>query len=428
MGTMGTFENLLILPDYFERLNGYDPMAFKFDLIGMVENAAAAADAAAENVDQAMDRVSERIDSMLAVSKVSSDDNSSRQPCSLDADEAIIDSSDDATWVSFDELFLDELVLTNKRLICVWRESSGLFKPPTEKVHSFRLEELKSIQGVPAVQRVKHGGYHCLQVQFLNSVEYFSLDESPKNLGDQWVNKIRRLWQNTNPGGETVPDGRSEALNSSAVGTGIALDGVGRTSDDLTLQYSLVLERSCSRGAARTKTEFFVLDALGRKRYSIECINYEKASKDNHATLYDAAGAELGHIRTKERMKGQPDDEYLINVIGDGTQYHLRTAYLWERPKGNRLNAVYLLKPNKWLVILSIKEQFASIKASLRGEDVKVPMRIWDKNDLVMRITRRVSEHEYCCYEIETRSEGDYLLAMLITVATSCVLDHSEER
>lgn len=149
---------------------------------------------------------------------------------------------------------------------------------------------------------------------------------------------------------------------------------------------------------------------------------------DNHATLYDAAGAELGRIRTKERMKGQSDDEYLIDLIEDGIQYHLRTAYLWERPKGNGLNDVYLLKPNKWLVILSIKEQFASIKASLRGEDVKVPTRIWDKNDLVMRITRRVSEHEYCCYEIESRSEGDYLLAMLITVATSCVLDHSEER
>lgn len=403
-------------------------MAFKFDLIGMVENAAAAADAAAENVDQAMERVSERIDNMSTASKASSDDNSSRQPYSLDVDEVIIDSSDDATWVSFDELFLDELVLTNKRLICVWRVSNGLFKPPTEKVHSFRLEELKSFQGVPAVQRVKHGGYHCLQVQFLDSVEYFSLDESPKKLGDQWVNEIRRLWQHMNPGCETVPAGRSDTLNMNVAGAGITLDGAGYTSDDLTLQHSLVLERSCPRGAARTKTEFFVLDDLGRKRYSIECVNYEKASKDNHATLYDAAGAELGYVRTKERMKGQSDDEYLIDLIEDGAQYHLRTAYLWERPKGNRLNDVYLLKPNKWLVILSIKEQFASIKASLRGEDVKVPMRIWDKNDLVMRITRRVSEHEYCCYEIETRSEDDCPLAMLITVATSCVLDHSEER
>lgn len=112
---------------------------------------------------------------------------------------------------------------------------------------------------------------------------------------------------------------------------------------------------------------------------------------DSHAGLYDAAGTELGHVRTKERMKGQSDDEYLIDLIENGAQYHLRTAYLWGRPKGNRLNDAYLLKPNKWLVILSIKEQFASIKASLRGEDAKESIRIWDKNDLDMRISKQGS-------------------------------------
>lgn len=104
-------------------------MAFKSNLMRMMKNVASAVDAAADNVDQVMERASERIDNIMADSDDPSDDNASQQPYSLDADEVMIDSSDDATWVSFDEELLDELVLTSKRLICVWKESSGLFKP-----------------------------------------------------------------------------------------------------------------------------------------------------------------------------------------------------------------------------------------------------------------------------------------------------------
>lgn len=403
-------------------------MAFKSNLMRMMENVASAVDAAADNVDQVMERASEGIDNIMADSDDSSDDNASQQPYSLDADEVMIDSLDDATWVSFDEEFLDELVLTSKRLICVWKENNGLFKPATAKVHAFRLEDVKTLRDEPAVQRVKHEGCHCLQIQFLDSVEYFSFDESPKKLSDQWANEIRQAWHDLQSADGAVSNGRPTAQDANEFNAGTTPDDAGCASDDSTLPYSLMLERSFPRGTVHTKTEFFVLDDLGRKRYSIECVNYEKASKDNHASLRDSAGKELGSISTKERMKGQSDDEYLINLKGRRTQYHLRVAYLWERPKGNRFSNVYLLKPNKWLVILSIKEQFESIKASFRGEDVRAPMCIWDKDELVVRITRRVSERENYCYEIETRNEDVLLLAMMIAIATSGVLDHSEVR
>lgn len=51
------------------------------------------------------------------------------------------------------------------------------------------------------------------------------------------------------------------------------------------LPCSLVLERLWPTGFSTTKTKFFVLDEAGQEQYVIECVNYEKARKDNHATL-----------------------------------------------------------------------------------------------------------------------------------------------
>lgn len=133
-------------------------------------------------------------------------------------------------------------------------------------------------------------------------------------------------------------------------------------------------------------------------------------------------------IRSTRRSQCQKRVNTSIDVKGCRTQYHLRAAHLWERPKGKRFSCAYLLKPNRWLAILSIREQFESVKASLRGESVRAPMCIRDKKELAARIVRRVSERGYYCYEIETRDEGDLFLIMLIAVATSGVLDHSEER
>lgn len=195
------------------------------------------------------------------------------------------------------------------------------------------------------------------------------------------------------------------------------------------LSYSLVLERLWPTGFSATKTKFFVLDEVGREQYVIECVNYEKARKDNHATLYDFNNERLGYLKTKERRKGESGDEYLIEIDGDDRRHHLRLAYPWERPKNAKwTDLVYLLKPDKWFAVESAKEQFQRLKASLCGKEFSVSMRIWEKDEMVMRVTPGISSRKNRCYTIEARDRGLLLLGMMIAVATTGAIDHSEER
>lgn len=57
-----------------------------------------------------------------------------------------------------------------------------------------------------------------------------------------------------------------------------------------------------------------------------------------------------------------------------------------------------------------------------------VSMRIWEKDEMVMRIIPGISSRKNRCYTIETRDRGLLLLGMMITVATTGAIDHSEER
>lgn len=110
----------------------------------------------------------------------------------LDFDEGILLSGEDVIWVSRDFEYLDDFLLTNKRLYCTYEKSNGLFKKPTEETCILSLSDIKMLNGQPLVQQVKHEGRHCLQIQFVQGTEYFSFSRSPKKVIPQWISEIRR--------------------------------------------------------------------------------------------------------------------------------------------------------------------------------------------------------------------------------------------
>ncbi|MDO5400904.1 MAG: hypothetical protein Q4F17_07985 [Eubacteriales bacterium] len=108
----------------------------------------------------------------------------------LDVDEAIVLENSDVIWVSREYTSLDNLVLTNKRIYCLYQKSNGLFRKSSDELCSFNLSDIKIIHGQAQVQFVKYEGDHCLQIQLLQGREIFEIFTSPKKTIPQWVEAI----------------------------------------------------------------------------------------------------------------------------------------------------------------------------------------------------------------------------------------------
>lgn len=108
----------------------------------------------------------------------------------LDYDEGVLIESENASWESREDIELTNLVLTNKKIYCIYEKRNGLFKKPTEEVNILSLSDIKIINGQALVQQAKHDGVWCLQIQFRQGTEYFSFSESPKKVVPQWVATI----------------------------------------------------------------------------------------------------------------------------------------------------------------------------------------------------------------------------------------------
>lgn len=108
----------------------------------------------------------------------------------LDIDEAIVLENSDVIWASREYISIDNLVLTNKRLYCLYQKSNGLFKKATNEIRSFNLSDIKIINGQAQVQYVKYEGDRCLQIQFLQGREIFEIYTSPKKAIPQWIEAI----------------------------------------------------------------------------------------------------------------------------------------------------------------------------------------------------------------------------------------------
>lgn len=115
----------------------------------------------------------------------------------LDHDEAIILRSDTAerygaTEEEFEDEELQEVFLTNKRLIYIVDTSTGIFSKSKPSVIKRPLQTLKIINGVPQIKQIKHSFYgHCLQFQFAEGLEYLSFS---KKACTQWMAELTRLF------------------------------------------------------------------------------------------------------------------------------------------------------------------------------------------------------------------------------------------
>lgn len=108
----------------------------------------------------------------------------------LDDNEGIILQSEDVTWVTRNDLDLENFVLTNKKLYCTYEKSNGVFKKPTKELCVLSLSDIKTYNGQAFIQQIKYEGSWCLQIQFRQGTECFSFSASPKKIIPQWISAL----------------------------------------------------------------------------------------------------------------------------------------------------------------------------------------------------------------------------------------------
>lgn len=107
--------------------------------------------------------------------------------------EGIILTTEDAYWTSRNNVGLDELVLTNKRVYCSYKRSNGLFKKPTVEEYEFYLGDIIITNGRAFVQQTRYEGVQCLQIQFAQGSEFFTFGSAPRRVIPQWVTAINNV-------------------------------------------------------------------------------------------------------------------------------------------------------------------------------------------------------------------------------------------
>lgn len=107
----------------------------------------------------------------------------------FDVDEELILESDEVIWVSQD-LQIDYLVLTNKKLYCMYESYNKKTKSTTIETDEFLLSDIVKIKGQPVVKQKRHEGDLCLQVQFKKGIEFFHFFDSPKEVTPIWISAI----------------------------------------------------------------------------------------------------------------------------------------------------------------------------------------------------------------------------------------------
>lgn len=110
----------------------------------------------------------------------------------LQEDEGIVLQT---TLADFDDSVkgtLDELVLTNKNIICVVRKSIGFFKRTTEMLQ-FPLSSIKIVKGKAQIQQVDDGDSDpYLQILFKDGQRLAFMFEDYETQSPQWMNAINK--------------------------------------------------------------------------------------------------------------------------------------------------------------------------------------------------------------------------------------------
>lgn len=112
----------------------------------------------------------------------------------LDFDEEIILQSTEVERYGIKEQSLDEMVLTNKYIICVYGKSTGLFSKPEMVVEKIPLSTIKVVNGRAQVMSYDNDDYGLgLQVLFVSGHrEHFLFYDEKKEL-PRWEKKICSL-------------------------------------------------------------------------------------------------------------------------------------------------------------------------------------------------------------------------------------------
>lgn len=113
----------------------------------------------------------------------------------LEMDEGIVLQATEVERYGIKELSLDEMVLTNKNIICVYEKSTGLFSKPEQIVEKIPLSTIKVANGQAQVMVHDSDDYgKGLQVLFISGHrEHFIFSDSPKKTMPVWINEINRI-------------------------------------------------------------------------------------------------------------------------------------------------------------------------------------------------------------------------------------------
>ena len=109
----------------------------------------------------------------------------------LDYDEVVILQETSVAHGGLMSLYTDELILTNKKIICL---SKGMFGG-TKKTYHYPLDQIKVFNGIPQVQQGKQSnGSPTLDVYLRDGEEHFGFQSSGKKKIATWIEEIQKLF------------------------------------------------------------------------------------------------------------------------------------------------------------------------------------------------------------------------------------------
>ncbi|WP_051656485.1 zinc ribbon domain-containing protein [Butyrivibrio sp. AE3004] len=127
----------------------------------------------------------------------------------LDYDEIVILKETSVAHGGVMAMYTDELVLTNKKIICI---SKGMFGG-TKKIYHYPLDQIKVFNGMPQVRQGKYSnGTATLDVYMVDGEDQFSFQTKNKKTISTWIYEINKLF-----GIETVQGGSENGADDDTV-------------------------------------------------------------------------------------------------------------------------------------------------------------------------------------------------------------------
>lgn len=144
----------------------------------------------------------------------------------LDVDEVVILKETDVAHGGSMASYSDELVLTNKKIICI---SKGVFGG-TKRIYHYPLDQIKIYNGIPQVKQGEMSdGDLSLDVYLLNGEEHFRFDDD--KVINKWVSEVYKLFgvsQTIDTQNQTRSSRDNNSVRSAFREVGEDFKGIGR--------------------------------------------------------------------------------------------------------------------------------------------------------------------------------------------------------